>query len=475
MLRPDPSRGIFWGVLAIICLSPLPLASNRPLPVAVLAFASGLLLLVWAVGQVLGRTKGGSGVTGKLPGPAILFLLVCLWSLFQAAPLSFLADPLWESVKPLGGSAGSISSDPAATVTATMRLLLYGAVFWLVMQTTADSDRARVCLKVLVGAGAAYAVYGIATFLSGDEYILHYRKWTYHGALTSTFVNRNSYATFAGLCLLCAWALFQDRFSHITGLKRPFRQKLALALETVFMNARWSTAALLVIAIALFLTASRAGIASSLMALALLVALTMKPAGSSLRRSVAPLMLFTAFSITAVAVAGTQLIARFEKQGIEIDQYRQVFFATTLDAIRSAPWTGTGHGTYQHVIEAYRGPEVPLVYLWDMAHNTWLETAMELGLPATAALVASLVWLNILAFKGLRRRRRGRLYPALGMAASLLVALHSLVDFSLQIPAVAILYAAILGLSLAQSQPRRRRADRVNPVGGHHSEPLPAR
>ena len=52
---------------------------------------------------------------------------------------------------------------------------------------------------------------------------------------------------------------------------------------------------------------------------------------------------------------------------------------------------------------------------------------------------------------GIRRRRRDRIYPAIGVAATALVAAHSTVDFSLQIPAVAVSYAFLLGLGCAQS------------------------
>ncbi|MCP4196499.1 MAG: hypothetical protein GY762_05045, partial [Proteobacteria bacterium] len=40
---------------------------------------------------------------------------------------------------------------------------------------------------------------------------------------------------------------------------------------------------------------------------------------------------------------------------------------------------------------------------------------------------------------------------ATGLAATTLVSSHALFDFSLQIPAVAITYAAIMGLAVAQS------------------------
>ena len=50
-------------------------------------------------------------------------------------------------------------------------------------------------------------------------------------------------------------------------------------------------------------------------------------------------------------------------------------------------------------------------------------------------------------------------YPALGLAVTALAAIHAWFDFSLQMPAVAVTYAAILGVACAQSYSSR-------PVGG---------
>jgi hypothetical protein len=42
-------------------------------------------------------------------------------------------------------------------------------------------------------------------------------------------------------------------------------------------------------------------------------------------------------------------------------------------------------------------------------------------------------------------------FPATGAAASALVGVHATVDFSLQLPAVAMLYATIMGVACAQA------------------------
>ena len=62
-----------------------------------------------------------------------------------------------------------------------------------------------------------------------------------------------------------------------------------------------------------------------------------------------------------------------------------------------------------------------------------------------------------MCLRGVRRRRRDWIFPAVGLAASVLVAVHSLFDFSLQMPAVAITYACLRGAACAQSTSNRRR------------------
>ena len=101
------------------------------------------------------------------------------------------------------------------------------------------------------------------------------------------------------------------------------------------------------------------------------------------------------------------------------------------------------------MFKLYRSEDVQ--YLYDKAHNSYLENSFELGIPVALSLFLSLLGLFWLCLKGVFSRQRNWLYPATGVAATALVASHSLIDFSLQIPAVAITYSAIMGLAVAQS------------------------
>ena len=95
----------------------------------------------------------------------------------------------------------------------------------------------------------------------------------------------------------------------------------------------------------------------------------------------------------------------------------------------------------------------------DRAHNTYLEHAAELGLLATAALYLEPVLLFAYCVRGVFARRKDQVFPLVAACATVLVAVHALVYFGLQIPAVAVTYAAILGTGVAQGVPSARKRE----------------
>jgi O-antigen ligase len=64
-------------------------------------------------------------------------------------------------------------------------------------------------------------------------------------------------------------------------------------------------------------------------------------------------------------------------------------YRITADLIRERPLVGTGWGTFDDAFKTARGESVPKFY--DKAHNIYLESALELGVPAAALLAASVV------------------------------------------------------------------------------------
>jgi O-antigen ligase len=90
-------------------------------------------------------------------------------------------------------------------------------------------------------------------------------------------------------------------------------------------------------------------------------------------------------------------------------------------------------------------------YYLDKAHNTYLELALEGGIPVAAALTACVAALAAPCLLALWRRR-SLAFGLTGTVAAIGVGVHALFDFSLQMPAVAVSFLALLGACAAQSR-----------------------
>ena len=85
--------------------------------------------------------------------------------------------------------------------------------------------------------------------------------------------------------------------------------------------------------------------------------------------------------------------------------------------------------------------------------------------PATATASGYPTWMVVFAVlvRGTLTRRRGLIVPVAALAVASLAVLHSLIDFSLQIPGFAIVALALTGAGLAQSLPNPRDMNRQSP------------
>jgi hypothetical protein len=181
------TRLTFAGLLTLVALAPLPFASNRPWSWSLLSLLVGMLLVMWAavVGWIVLQMVSWTPATWHHPA----------WAAAAA-----LGEPL----------AGSITIDRELTQTALMRLLAYAGVFWLGLQFGRVDKRAQKVLWALAWIGVVYGVYGLIIEFGEFNTILWYDNWAYRDSVTSTFVNRNSYATYAGIGLLVVLDLLFD-------------------------------------------------------------------------------------------------------------------------------------------------------------------------------------------------------------------------------------------------------------------------
>jgi len=184
--RSEAHRFLFWPFLILVLLAPAALGANRPLFWSALAFALGLLLLLWAYAAL--RNSGLAPVPFIRLAPAALpFFLAIAWASLQSVSWipETLKDPTWhEAGAALGRNLpGSISLAPEEAGTGIMRLLSYGTVLFLALQFGYSTHCRRSVLWGVAAAGALYALYGILVWLDGNTSVLWMAKWAYPDSL----------------------------------------------------------------------------------------------------------------------------------------------------------------------------------------------------------------------------------------------------------------------------------------------------
>ncbi len=444
------------GVIVLLALAPLPFGSVAPLWKNVLASASLSLFVLFVISRRTTLTWPPHGMT-SLTWAAALFVGVCVWIWVQTWSITpdTWHHPAWLIASQALNTpvTGSISINPAATLTDLLSLLGVAAVFAIVLYEARTPLQARRLLAALALIAFAYALYGLIIFLSGNGWVAWAPKRHYTDALSSTLVNRNSYGVFAGLGIACATALLASALAPMVAGR--MRQKERLSRTLSYLAGRggfWLLAILLGIS-ALLLTGSRAASAASFVGLAALLTLYL----GARRAGTATLVIGALIAVTIgalfVDLSGDLLIERIETAGKSTSVRLEIYDLLYI-AIPDHFWLGAGYGAFEDAFRLYAGLFKELGPNFHAAHSIYLEAAFELGVPAAVALFASVGICVVLCARAITIRRRDRVFPALALAATLIVGLQGLIDFAVQTPSISAFYAAILGIGVAQATSR---------------------
>ncbi|MNT01232.1 O-Antigen ligase [compost metagenome] len=223
--------------------------------------------------------------------------------------------------------------------------------------------------------------------------------------------------------------------------------------------------------IALMLTGSRAGIGSSLAALIFLILLIVfnSPArtgrnGVSGRRrqrgTRRRAALLIAIAIALFALFANRVALRMETR-LE-DDMRFCYMPGIARAIADNWPLGSGLASFTDIYAPYHAARCGVDAVVTHAHNVYAEGLLTLG-GAFPFYLAFFVLIQLVIFiRGARKRRNYRYASHLGLAALLLVLLHSTLDFSLQIPGFAMAYAVFLApvATLCLNPPGMEREER---------------
>lgn len=392
-----------------------------------------------------------------------IILLVGVYVLLQALRFEGnpFAHPIWSTAGDLIGiKGGAISVAPGETITALPSLLVPFVVFINALILHQSDEAALALWRRLAMLGGIIAIFSLVQYHFFPETLLFFEKEHYLDSLTATFVNRNTAATFLGTALLLLAGLLAASARKVQGSAGAGGRAYLAALVL----------SLLAVSAALFLTKSRAGIASTFIAALVVVcwmAYVFAAERYSLRGRVGLALGLGLAVIGFFAIYASRAILRMEIQGLA--DLRWCVYQSTIEAIRDHPWFGTGFGTFQEVFPAYRDPECGLYYVWDRTHNAFLEGYLGLGLPFAVLIAFVFFYLFRIFATGFRERRRFRFVPIIGLGLLILVSLHSLVDFSIQIHGVAVYLAAAIGavVSLCLGRQERHGVGRKARLAGH--------
>lgn len=429
-------RSAYGLFLAVVALAPLPFGLTAPLPIALACIALALCL-------ILADQRGLSArhLIPIAPVP-IVFALYVGAALLQLSPLGaawFGPAAAWRELSWPHDGVGALVS-----WTATGPWLALGPALLLVLTVLTAAgfskrrDRAMSLLRVVAISGTCYAVYGILAHLIEPHKLLWRDKFAYLDAVTGTFVNRNTAATYWGSCAVVCLGLALAELAHKRRRRRG-RTRLYGWL-----------AALALCLIATAMTGSRGGALVTLVALAFSGMLWL--AGGDYRGKVRWIMAgIGALGLVLVGqLLGGLVEGRVREYGF-FDQRRIEAYADTIRMIRDHPWLGIGLGNFATVFPRYRSELLGSSGVWDRAHSTPLEIAAEMGLPVTIVIIGCFFWMVYALLKGCIRRKRDRAIPVAAAGVAIFGVMHSSIDFSLQIAGYAVVFGAVVGAGMAQS------------------------
>jgi O-antigen ligase len=348
--------------------------------------------------------------------------------------------------------AVGLSANPYATKIELLKLASYLVLCFLAVQSFRAPANLKALAWFLLSLAFSVSLFGIVQFLSYNGKIYWLQPLS-GGSPFGPYVNHNHFAGFVelldpiGLAMLAGGAVRRDKLP------------LASAFAVVPI-------------VALFLSTSRAGIASFLFEVVLLFLLARKGKAGR-KQMLGAAALFAVAGVLIVWLGVQNTLKRFEGVNAPaVSSARRIsMFKDTWQIFVHHPWFGTGLGTLQTVYPRYESFYDGLIV--DHAHNDYLELLADTGLIGGlcgGGFIVILFWRGLSNLRSAPSRFLRSFYGGalIGCTGFLL---HSLIDFNLHIPANALLFFLLASL-VTSSIERPERANRELLAGSIDSRTL---
>lgn len=416
---------IFYALLLLLALTPLPYGAVETWSTALWEICVFAVTLMWAAQSAIeGRLKIAAN---PLALPMIALLIVAI---VQILPMAS------------GGDRQTISYDAYVTSQAAIKIFASICFFLLFATFVNDDNRRYLAVNVIIAVCVLIALVGI-----GQSYI---GKALWQRGAFGPFVNRNHFAGFLEMGVGLAGGLIVGRVVKQLMLAVYASCALALCAGVALSASRGGVLALAaeiaflaVVAIPNFISSRKSKQSE-------------RPgrAGVLLRSAAALVLGFAALGAATLLVGSEGLIQNISQTQSEVQGElpaserfsRRDIWSATSRMIKDHPYLGVGLGAFQFVYTRY--DQSSGAQRVEQSHNDYLQIVADAGLAGGLIALLFVVLLFARGFSAAQTHNREKRAVALGaLAGCFAIAVHSFVEFNLQITSNAQLFLALAALA----------------------------
>ncbi len=448
--QSDRNSNLAMALVIFLSLAPIPLGSNRPVFWGMSAFALAAIAIVYFFFS-LRQQSTFRHKPAQLKFLMVPYLLFLGFIALQLVPFGEIVSPISIVVGDAIVASKTMSLTPGMSMLSFIQFSSLGILFFLVLQVAHNTERAHKMLVALFGMIVVYGAYSLFALHQLDDPLLFIQKLAYRGYATGTFINRNSFATFLSFGMVIGSAftvrlLIPD--DEKSGQQRNVLSAVLFAMGTAIIFA------------ALISTQSRMGFVAGATGALITVVLVLSNSSKSKRLIFPVLFVGITGAIILFFLYGSGLLERVgsveSAADVRLDLYKQV-----LGMIADRPWTGFGAGSFELAFPLFHQLPVSPDVVWDKAHNTYLALWSELGIVFGSIPILLVILIGVRNWQIFRSTKRRWMHASISLGVITTAAIHSTVDFSLEIHAVALLFVAILAIGMSGPQSLRNSKSEI--------------
>lgn len=355
-------------------------------------------------------------------------------------------------------STHPLSIAPELTLTALAAGIVLAALL-IALACAIERGDLTLIIRGLAVLGAFLSIVAIAQKGMSTDKIYGFWVPFEQGLPFGPFVNRNHFAGWMLMAMpLTVGYLIGRSMQAMRHVRRDWRSRLVWLSSREANETILIAFAVLLMALGLTMSMSRSGTLGLIGALGLSGWFVIRGRTASISRRGIMTGYFLMVAIVAIGWAGVnELAARFSAQDPMTFGNRTGIWKNTFDIARQFPLFGTGLNTYG-VSTLFHQTVMPEKHLAE-AHNDYLQLLAEGGLLVGVPVALTFFMIVRAIREQLQRvpRESTEYWIRVGAATALVaIALQEIGDFSLQIPANAVMFIIVLAIAM-------RRADSSEP------------